>query len=693
MVRMAGGYPLPEEGEQKVYIKADQPSEKSLYDTVEFCGGAFIGGECGRYAQIESLKMLDTDPEKPFDRITKTMSSIFKTPVSLITLVADPSRVWFKSKVGPFGACVERDGSWCNYVLVPTTPEILITEDASKDARLAHNPYVAGDPFIKFYAGAPLIGSRGERYGTLCIVDLKQRAFTAELYSLLINFAALAVEEIEVNKPIFELAEGACANDTENNRHLDLSLMSSREGLVMVDVREATWPVVFSNPSFEASSELEMEDLAGGDFWELFDTTDDKTKFAKKLGRGEDFHINAVCKTSNKPMRLKMMQATSSRLAPSKVTKIPGWVPSEDDPKGALLGLDVEKELVVDIGDRDPDSVPDTKCFWFAIVVSQAPGSEKSEATTASDATTGTPSDISSDVLSSAFGDYRGPSGMLSSKITIGPLLGSGSFGKVYRGTMDGKTVAVKVVDCRCRDGGVTAMQLEEAKLAAELDHPRVVKTLTHGSSTEMQGGSVLRVGWIVQEYCDLDTLTSATEMGWLREERQITAPADMKVVLSTLLDIAEAMAYVHSKSIVHADLTGRNVLLQRCAENPHGWCAKVADFGISRLVKEGDGGACSALGTVTHMPPELLTEQILSTGTDVWSFGIIGWEALFGKRCYGGKSPAQIILNIVEKVPLPWPEGASKDFVSLMSKCLSYDRTERPGFSEIAQDIQGQRR
>merc|ERR1719502_1232696 len=163
--------------------------------------------------------MLDTPTtEKPFNRITQLMTKIFQTPVSLITLVADPTRVWFKSKVGPFGTCVERDGSWCNYVLVPSTPEILITEDASKDARFAHNPFVAGEPFIKFYAGAPLIGSAGERYGTLCIVDLKQRAFSAELYSMLINFTALAVEEIERNKPVANIASGLALNDTQNNR-------------------------------------------------------------------------------------------------------------------------------------------------------------------------------------------------------------------------------------------------------------------------------------------------------------------------------------------------------------------------------------------------------------------------------------------------------------------------------------------
>lgn len=50
------------------------------------------------------------------------MASIFQTPVALITLITE-DRVWFKSKVGPFGACVTREGSWCNYISVPNTPE------------------------------------------------------------------------------------------------------------------------------------------------------------------------------------------------------------------------------------------------------------------------------------------------------------------------------------------------------------------------------------------------------------------------------------------------------------------------------------------------------------------------------------------------------------------------------------------
>jgi GAF domain-containing protein len=148
-------------------------------------------------AAVKALGLVDTPIDDPrFNAITKLMASIFQTPVALITLITE-DRVWFKSKVGPFGACVTREGSWCNYISVPNTPEVLITEDASEDARFAGNPYVAGAPFIKFYAGAPLVGRNGMRYGTLCVVDLKRRAFSAEMYALLINFANLVVQELE----------------------------------------------------------------------------------------------------------------------------------------------------------------------------------------------------------------------------------------------------------------------------------------------------------------------------------------------------------------------------------------------------------------------------------------------------------------------------------------------------------------
>lgn len=673
--------------DESAYARANHPSEHSLYDTVLFTGGASVGGEKGRYAAIETLKMLDTAAEKPFDRITKMMSQAFKTPVSLITLVADPSRVWFKSCLGPFGSCVNRDGSWCNYVLVPPTPEILITEDASKDARLAHNPYVAGEPYIKFYAGAPLVGSCGERYGTLCVVDLVQRAFTADLYSLLTNFAALAVEEIERNKPLIEKVEGAAMNDVQRNRHLDLSLTGAREGVIMIDVRESEWPILYANPAFEASSGLDLEDLAGEEFWELFQNPGKThSELGAMTGSGSSFILPLFCIPTEKWLTFSLMPATSDRLAPSKATGIPSWVPGVNSPPSSKLGLDVEADLKVDVSDRDTNMVQDAKTFWFAIVIETADSDSGSTAAGPGSDTDGT-SSVCSSQPSTTYGEYRMPAGL--GKLTLGPLLGSGSFGKVYRGTDENNlAVAIKVIDCRGRDHGVAENQLSEVTLTCGLDHPCVVKTLAHGVSTEKHCGAPMKVAWIVQEFCDLGTLTDAAERGWLRVKRSITAPPDMAVILPILGDIADAMAYVHSKDIIHADLTGRNVLLASSECRPHGFVAKVCDFGMSRLTHEGKGINPSTFGTVTHMPPSLLMDQVLYPAADVWSFGIIAWEAFFGKRCYGGKNGPQIIMTVIANRPLEWPEDTPEGFASLMRRVLNFNYQERPPFTAVVKDL-----
>lgn len=73
-------------------------------------------------------------------------------------------------------------------------------QEADKDARYSENSCVKGPPGVRFYAGAPLIGSDGLRYGTLCVIDFKVRKFPPPLYNTLANFAELVVRELERDK-------------------------------------------------------------------------------------------------------------------------------------------------------------------------------------------------------------------------------------------------------------------------------------------------------------------------------------------------------------------------------------------------------------------------------------------------------------------------------------------------------------
>src|SRR5574343_152004 len=109
-----------------------------------------------RIASLYALNLLDTKTEERFDRFTMIATKIFNVPISTITLI-DSDREWFKSCRGLPGNEGERAISFCSHALVEE--KILIIPDTTKDERFADNPMVIGEPFIRFYAGVPIISS------------------------------------------------------------------------------------------------------------------------------------------------------------------------------------------------------------------------------------------------------------------------------------------------------------------------------------------------------------------------------------------------------------------------------------------------------------------------------------------------------------------------------------------------------
>ena len=99
-----------------------------------------------RYGAIASLR------GEEFDDLASLAAYICRTPNSLVTLV-DSTRQWFLSSHGIQATDTSRDVSFCVHALI--SPDMLIVPDASADARFAANPLVTGEPFVRFYAGAP----------------------------------------------------------------------------------------------------------------------------------------------------------------------------------------------------------------------------------------------------------------------------------------------------------------------------------------------------------------------------------------------------------------------------------------------------------------------------------------------------------------------------------------------------------
>lgn len=140
--------------------------------------------EAARLAALSECNILDTPVEKAFDDITHLAAYICGTPIALISLL-DAERQWFKSKVGLDVAQTPRDIAFCAYAIKPN--DILIVPDALADSRFANNPLVTSDPYIRFYAGVPLVTPEGHILGTLCVIDYVPRELTPKQIEALLT--------------------------------------------------------------------------------------------------------------------------------------------------------------------------------------------------------------------------------------------------------------------------------------------------------------------------------------------------------------------------------------------------------------------------------------------------------------------------------------------------------------------------
>ena len=140
-----------------------------------------------------SWRILDTEPEERFDRITRLAAALFDVPVALVSLV-DENRQWFKSCHGLSVRETSRDISFCAHVVHSREP--MIVPDTFQDTRFADNPLVIDGPRIRFYAGYPLILDDGSCIGSLCLIDTRPRSLEGADLDRWRDLANLAVREL-----------------------------------------------------------------------------------------------------------------------------------------------------------------------------------------------------------------------------------------------------------------------------------------------------------------------------------------------------------------------------------------------------------------------------------------------------------------------------------------------------------------
>ena len=311
--------------------------------------------------------------------------------------------------------------------------------------------------------------------------------------------------------------------------------------------------------------------------------------------------------------------------------------------------------------------------------------------------------------------------------VRLGPLIGRGAYGRVYRGSWNGNTVAVKVMETSERVAlpddphgrppvdnerhGEGARGIFEAVLSSALSHPNVVHTyqyavrpISRSSPAGSAVGSAMRRGsmdgnagrprqlsevWLISEFCNRGPLLTAIERGaFLTQPSAQYGQPNLIAVLHTLQEIAAAMHYLHSHGILHGDLTGGNVLLTSSDKDARGFTAKVVDFGLSRVC--GDDGYLhtKTMGCAEYMPPELITGGMLTKAGDVYAFGIITWELYVGRRAWEGLQPGQVLKKVAKHEMLEFPPQTPHRLKVLGERCMAADQGKRPTFAEVLNEV-----
>ncbi|HMB70916.1 MAG TPA: serine/threonine-protein kinase, partial [bacterium] len=247
--------------------------------------------------------------------------------------------------------------------------------------------------------------------------------------------------------------------------------------------------------------------------------------------------------------------------------------------------------------------------------------------------------------------------------------IGAGGMGEVYRArdTRLQRDVAVKVLPAAHAADPVRRSRFQREALAvAALRHPNVV---TIHAVEDVDG-----LSFLVMELVEGSTLSHAIPAGGF--------PADR--FLPIAVAIADALAAAHSRGIIHRDLKPSNVMLDTDGR------ARVLDFGLARF--DDDAGDAETrpgsdavtrdgqlLGTVLSMSPEQARGETVGPRSDVFSAGVLFYEALSGDRPFEGTTTADSIGKLLHAEPRPLPPGAPEDLAALVMRCLEKDPARRP--------------
>lgn len=184
------------------------------------------GNEIDRLAAVKSYDIYGSEPEAAFDDLAELATQISGAPISLVNIVGDASN-WVKARHGipPDLTEVPRGAVCCAHAVCQS--DLLIVPDTHSDERFKELPFISTEPFVRFYAGMPLIDSGGYALGTLCIMDLEPRELSFEVTEGMRRLARQVVAQLELRIKLADVqrAQQELANEKERADNLILNIL------------------------------------------------------------------------------------------------------------------------------------------------------------------------------------------------------------------------------------------------------------------------------------------------------------------------------------------------------------------------------------------------------------------------------------------------------------------------------------
>ncbi|AYO30408.1 Stk1 family PASTA domain-containing Ser/Thr kinase [Biomaibacter acetigenes] len=250
----------------------------------------------------------------------------------------------------------------------------------------------------------------------------------------------------------------------------------------------------------------------------------------------------------------------------------------------------------------------------------------------------------------------------LGNRYTILEEIGGGGMAVVYRArdTLLNRIVAIKVLRPEFSGHNDFVRRFRrEAQAAASLSHPNIVSIYDVGQQNGLY--------YIVMEYIEGKTL---------KELIKLKAPMPPMEVIEIGKQICDALECAHKNKIVHRDIKSHNIII-----TPEGR-VKVADFGIARATADTTiTNTGSVFGSVHYFSPEQARSDMVDERSDIYSLGVVLYEALAGKLPFEGQTPVAIALKQIQDSPSPISNiipGFPEELEAIIEKCMAKSPDER---------------